>query len=334
MNQFSGDAIGRIKKAVQYVEAQPRNMGRQDKRTARQVRSAQTFWAKITSTGQTGGYYPATLWLRDDEAGTWTDLTDAIWVLPPNGETLAVDTFYLIRESGQFAGAGDPRSAWAAVVPGSGGGSLELVNYPATIVDAACTEFISDSREVCYFVSVSPGVDRIEFRDASVTQVGVVNVGGDPILAGSSQSFRGKKIFTLASPGTDTTPHPSAGILDSSLAFNKTGAGNEGRVFYQPNIYLFPPYEASGLVLANVTNSQAIVALFGIDGADPTGSSPSATLQGAGQPSYAVIPGAPSPGLTKYRGGWGTGNAGDTFKAGLWINGGTIGIVPAGPPPI
>lgn len=123
---FSDDAARRIAETVQWQEGSPRNR-RPLQKTPKAPYSAQTLWAKLTSLTTSSGYYPATWWLRDDTAGSWTDTTNVIWVFAPNGDTLALSTFYPIRESGTFAGPPVAPAYAVIITAASGGGSGGII---------------------------------------------------------------------------------------------------------------------------------------------------------------------------------------------------------------
>jgi len=93
------DSARRVRRAVERDESRP--YGEQPATTETRG-SSELRLVQITSTTQTAGRYPGSLYLRDGNADTFTLLGTAgtIWVDTPNGETLATGTYYWAKVTG------------------------------------------------------------------------------------------------------------------------------------------------------------------------------------------------------------------------------------------
>jgi hypothetical protein len=93
--EASGDELDRLRNAVEKIESLATTA------PAESPQTVETHWVRITSTSQTDGRYEGT---RYDRTASGFDAAETIWVDTPNGETLAVGTYYAARLSDETGG--------------------------------------------------------------------------------------------------------------------------------------------------------------------------------------------------------------------------------------
>lgn len=102
------DDSRRITRTVERVERMPVNDP--PRAPLRSTSLTETHWVQITSTTQTDGRYPGSLYLRDGNGATFTLLSASggIWVDTPNGESLTTGVYYPARIGGEKASDSKP----------------------------------------------------------------------------------------------------------------------------------------------------------------------------------------------------------------------------------
>jgi hypothetical protein len=176
--------VRRIADVVRRIEYLPRFELGDTTESADNYRAPPQNWVQITSLTQVAGRYPGTCYL--EQAGVFTALATSIWVIEPNGGSLALSTYYRGFASGVANGA----MVYSAILgSGSGGGGMDVGGFDSMggaqdYSDPTDLEFSSTPG---FYVSEAGSVVTVSMFAATASQAGYVST--------SAQTFGGSKTF-------------------------------------------------------------------------------------------------------------------------------------------
>ena len=163
----------------------------------------EVLYAQITSTTQTSGRYPGSLYTADSQATTWTDTSDTCWIVSPNGEALSTGTVYAVNLREVL----DSDGLAVYTVMGTVSGGIRTGWAPVRVYT---TSLPSYTRSTNTITATANG--------ALAAQDGVTLVAGDRLLHNRSSGHADNGIWSVTQVGTGGTPYILDRASDADLS--------------------------------------------------------------------------------------------------------------------